>query len=425
PGELIQKLPVLEGLTPVIEDTGDDCYMLRFGKGNSATEKLNSYKELLVNNGYELYAENVIEGNEYSTYVNDELVVTTIYTKWNKMSKILVEWKEDTELPAKAEEIEYTPIEGLKSSITQIGLYYDSKVDENKCMTNINGMCYVIRLADGSFIVVDGGHAEVQADNIYTVLKAQAPDEDNITIAAWFFSHNHGDHIGFFPSFVSKYSDKVTVERFIFNFPSKEQGGHTPAQDTLRGLIKSNFKGAKMIKAHPGQVFNIRNAKITMLYTTDVFENSLSPDTNNASIVWRMELEGNSFMCLGDYSESAFHLLNLYTAETLGSDIVQVAHHGISGMSRTVYETITPEYALWPVAALYVRFYNNNGNPVDVYLDGEGNSNTSYFLDGTMDKNKVFVAADDITVLTLVDGTVSTNDYDDITAFLANYKKIY
>ena len=417
PNEILTKVPVLEGWVPTITDTGDDCYMLGFGKDKT---KFDKYITLLESNGFKLYAEKEIEENVYSTYTNDEVVVTTIFTKWNKTCKILVEWLKNTELPTKAEENKYTPIEGLKSSITQVGLFYDVQVDKDGAMTNFNGMCYVIRLADGSFIIADGGHAEIQADNLYSVLKAQAPDEDNITIAAWFFSHNHGDHTGFFTKFVEKYADKVNVEKFIYNFPSKEQGGYTTAQDTWKKLIKKEL-GATFIKAHPGQEFYIRNAKIDMLYTMDVYEDELK-DTNNASIVWKMELEGKTFMCLGDYSENGKHLMNLYSSEVLGSDIVQMAHHGISGQNANIYMQIQPEYAFWPVGAKHVKFWSNESLP-DLQLDTLAIN--SYFHVGKFDQSKIFWAFDDVVVMTLDDGTVSTKTYENVDNFKTNYKKIY
>ena len=46
-------------------------------------------------------------------------------------------------------------------------------------------------------------------------------------------------------------------------------------------------------------------------------------------------------MILGDYSEDAPVMLKLYTAATLKSDIVQVAHHGISDGNDTLNQTET------------------------------------------------------------------------------------
>ena len=97
-----------------------------------------------------------------------------------------------------------TPVEKVCDvTLTQVGLLYD--------VGSFNGMCYVMRLEDGSFIVTDGGHAlQKNADRLYRILRKQAPDPDNIVIAAWIFSHSHGDHSGMFPYFTASYADRVS-----------------------------------------------------------------------------------------------------------------------------------------------------------------------------------------------------------------------
>ena len=417
--ELVAAMPTHPDAFPTITDTSRNCYLMDFGTDKETVFR--EYIDLLEKNGYRLYAENSIEGNEYYTYLNDEFVVTAIYTKYNKKAKFTVEKLENTGLPPRAEDNVYTPVEGLKSSITQVGLHYNVEIDEYGAMSNVSGMCYVIRLNDGSFIVVDGGFGQdVHVDNLYNTLKAQAPDHDNIVIAAWIFSHDHGDHTGTFVPFVNKYSDMVAVERFVFNFASKAQGNQGYATlNTMESYMHGFFKDAEIIKAHPGQVFHLRNAKITMLYTMDVYESKELKDTNNASIVWQMEMEGKTFMCLGDYSESSVTLKKLYTKETLKSDIVQIAHHGISGQEDgSIYPIIEPEYAFWPVGAYHVIFHSNGKIP-DLELDKL--TFNKYFMN-TMDQNKVFLAQDDFAVMTIDDGKISTQVFEDNVDFMTNYK---
>jgi hypothetical protein len=67
------------------------------------------------------------------------------------------------------------------------------------------GMVYAVRLADGSFIVVDGGMpAYGNADRLYNALKEYSNDEKPV-IAAWLITHGHEDHIGGLTTFVEKY----------------------------------------------------------------------------------------------------------------------------------------------------------------------------------------------------------------------------
>ncbi|MBE6668060.1 MAG: hypothetical protein E7607_07125 [Ruminococcaceae bacterium] len=423
--EMIAKMPFYDGYTPTVVDRNDGCYSFEFKTNKNAFEK---YLKLLTDSGFELYASNTIDENVYNTYVNEEtgIVATSIYAEFNGQCRLLMEWLDNTELPTKAEDNKYTPVEGLESSITQIGLWYANgntplisppNAEGREYYNYFNGMSYAIRLADGSFIVVDGGHDNpVSAQNLYNILKEQAPDPDNIVIAAWFISHDHSDHTGIFGNFIGKYKD-VEIERFIYNFPGEELGNEEGMGKKLRSLIKGFYPNAKIIKAHPGQEFNIRNAKITMLYTMDVYFKDTLSDTNNASIVWKMELNGKTFMCLGDYSEGGDTLLNLYSAETLKSDIVQVAHHGISGMSNEVYVKIAPEYALWPVANFQLDWNGIGGNkPIDLTAGSHGAMN-KYILD--MPDEKVFVARDNVSIIAFdKDGNIKTSVYETVSEYI-------
>jgi len=422
----VSELPRISGYTLDMVDTADNCYMLELGTSSSATSgKFSTFKMALENDGYSLYAYKTIEKNSYYTYTNGKVIVTllsfTPSSSTQYTHRLLVEPYEKGKLPTKVADNKYTPISGLESTITQVGLWYaspskpliDPPNSEGREFYNyFNGMSYVIRLADGSFIVVDGGHNNpVSIQNLYDILKKQAPNPDNIVVAAWFLSHNHDDHIGFFSGFASKFND-ITVERFVYNFPAGS------ASKNFTDNVIKYYPEASIIKAHPGQEFNIRNAKITMLYTADVYTKETMTDTNNASIVWKMELNGKTFMCLGDYSESGDTLMKLYTATTLKSDIVQVAHHGISGMSNDVYVKIAPEYAFWPVANFQLDWNGIGGNkPIDL-TQGSKYTMNKYILD--MPDEKVFVARDDVAVMTISGGKVTTNVYDTVSAYVNN-----
>ena len=58
------------------------------------------------------------------------------------------------------------------------------------------GMCYVIRLFDGRFVILDSNTGEYEENQrLFDVLNSQNVNE-KIIIAAWFFSHAHLDRIG-------------------------------------------------------------------------------------------------------------------------------------------------------------------------------------------------------------------------------------
>ena len=395
------SLPEIPGAFPSYTDTGDDCLMVNYGMIGKA--KYDAYCADMVAQGFTLYAENEIEENVYRTYVNDRYVVTALYTEYNSVGKTLIEPLSKTALPSKAENNTYTAVNGCDTTVTQVGQYHEDDYDNT-----YNGMSYIIRLADGSFIIVDGGVETSRADyaeRVYNILKKQAPDPNNIVIAAWIFTHGHGDHVDMFSKFSKTYSNKVTVERFIYNMPSAEQASGTGGPAKVRGGVDTYFPDALKTKAHPGQVFNIRNAVIEVYYTLDLFEKELS-DFNNSSIVFSITTEGKKMMFLGDYADMGDTLLSLYGTETLKSDIVQVAHHGILGTSNELYEKIGATYAFWPGLRIYVRKDNQDlySLPQNQYIVSLGD-------------DKIFMAEDNVHVFTFKNN--SCVFYDTVAEYLA------
>lgn len=396
-------VPVFEGQNPTFVETGDDCYMVNFG--GVSKDKFEEYCDSMTDNGLTLYAEKTLEGNIYKTYFNDKYVVTTIYTKYNDMCKVLAEPLSGTALPTKAEDNTYTPVDGCDTTITQVGLLSDDLGE------TYNGMCYIVRLADGSFIVVDGGFAvEGYEDRIYNVLKKQAPDPDHIVIAAWMITHAHDDHVDVFENFFKSYADDVTVERFICNLPSDKQVENIwepewNRADKVRELIDKYFPNVPMIKAHPGQEFYIRNAKINILYTIDIYDGLLE-DFNNTSVVFKLEAEGKKMIFLGDYDDNGKTMSNLYRMQTLKSDIMQVAHHGLpENSSNELSAKIQPKYAFWPSGAQVVK----NGS-VDLFTVRQN----QYIVDNCT----IFLAEDNIFVLKMKD--CSVEKYETLADYLRN-----
>lgn len=404
--ELVSSLPVIDDSFPShIKDAGDGSYVLIFKRATADT--VSSYISKLTAEGYTEYASNTIDGNRYYTYVSEKNVVNLAFTDYNDELKVIAERLSDTALPTRESDNKWTAADGVTTTISQLGLYYEY----NGRNDYFNGMSYVIRLRDGSFIVIDGGHdKKIDSDRLYNVMRKQAPDPDNIVIAAWFFTHGHSDHTGFFKSFCQTYASKVTVEQFVYNFPSITEVNDA-AQIGTTGNIVRYFKNVPVVKAHAGQVFNIRNAKITMLYTNDLWEYSLKAlsTSNEASLVFTVETEGKKFMVLGDYYDDRGILRSLYSASTLKSDIMQVSHHGISNCGTKLYPIIAPEWVLWPLGSDYIAEYDRviSEHQMNAYMK-------------TMDKNKVFMAKDDIVILTLDNGNITSQVFETDAIYLAS-----
>ena len=312
----------------------------------------------------------------------------------------------------------------MESTFTQVGLYYDPDREANAekgVMKNIAGMCYVMRLEDGSFIVIDGGFDEAyNADRLYSTLEHQAPDPENIVIAAWIFTHDHGDHVGVLRRFAQKYKTEVTVEKFIHSFPFSSGESHISA---MRG-----FSGAKIYKSHAGQKYYLRNAEIEILYTTDLYLDNVETmdDTNKASQVFTISSHGTKFMMFGDYYHGKDETVStIYSNATLESHVMQHAHHGVSDASNKVVLTVAPTYVFWPtgmnmekvgkIEAGYVC-WEENGKIIRLNLMA---MDQNKYVVEQIAKGNTFIASDDVYVATFKNGVLDVTHYENFDSFLS------
>lgn len=331
-----------------IYDAGNGTKLLTLE--GSSEEQYKSYCAEVAARGYEKYAEHAINGVLFSTFTSPSHYLNIVYCKPDKQIRISVDRADKTGLAPRAEDNVYT--KKVSSSVTQIGC--EISPDGGDIADRQIGMCYIFRLADGSFILEDGGfNHKIYADRIYNTLVELNGGPDNIVIAAWIFSHTHGDHIGAFRAFSAYYSNKVTVEQFIYNNPTLAQYGesgstHYGNYEKLVGCM-SKFRGAERVIAHPGQVFHLRNATITTLFTYEMRIPATMDVFNSSSIVMRVEIEGQSFTLLGDLYRPENDLLARYYGKTLKCDFLQVAHHGAPGGTYNTNKLLDPVIVMWPL----------------------------------------------------------------------------
>jgi len=255
------------------------------------------------------------------------------------------------------------------------------QLDHNNSTGGGIGMSYIIRLADGSFIIVDGGHAETYFDNanrLYNLLREYTP-EGKIQIAAWLFTHCHDDHISGFSSFIERYGAQINIEQVIYNFATYEQYvyGKSSSLVGYSGFeyfdicLKLN-PDIKISTCHSGYKYHIRNAVIDVMYTLEdnfpkVLGYTLS-DVNNTSTTFKIsftdENVDQTLLITGDSAnEQCAGLLKKYSGNELEATFVQAIHHGISYGSYELYGKMNPEIVLFPASAnrlMEVLYQNQN-----------------------------------------------------------------
>ena len=274
---------------------------------------------------------------------------------------------------------------------------------------------YIIRIADGSFVIVDGGeYLDGVETRMYEILKKIAPDPNNIVISAWIITHAHGDHVGGFVKFANKYENDKTIrlKQFIFNFPHDSKVVNywdVDSQDLARQCAKKF--GAEMLKVHTGNVLYYADIKINILYTQENYlsanANGIMSNYNGSSIVTQFVMADGTKVLVGadhpvdgiyegaNWCENA--LVKCY-GTALESKVVSTFHHGYGGgANNVIYGVIRPKIVLWSVdnaritasstpltAVSHNAYFTTNGkaNGVTYYTAGGSSVTILQFANG-------------------------------------------
>lgn len=341
---------------------------------NATLNDYNTYLGALKNNGFALYADNKIGDNLFATFRSETATVTVYFIKSEAKIRIIAE--PCGYLYPRKEENVYTPIEKPNLLTAIKG---DISLEESS-------MSYVIRLDDGSFIVIDGGLGTgPDADNLMDMLKSQSKDSEKPVISAWIFTHCHDDHIGNFNVFSQKYHDSIELERIYYNFQTDEdilQGNGKFMLDDSNEKYKfiryNNFKKVLQtyypcvpkITPHTGDKYCIKNAVMDVLYT---YEDELPEQVktiNNSSIVFKLSIQGQSMIITGDIESKAIldRIVERY-GDFVKCDFVQAPHHGLTN-HVPFYQYVNPTYFLLPInhQGFNSVLDNENYNPANFWL---------------------------------------------------------
>ena len=302
-----------------IGDVGDNAYLFITFDVNEAD--LADYRRALEEQGWKLYTQNEMAKIKTFTYTGFGAVITVVFSMdcaegLASSLRVVVEPAEKTTLPMLEPET------------------YEKKVTPLVSMINPNNLCMVYRLENGEFLILDGGQMPTYR-NLYNILMEQS--DGHPVIAAWFFSHFHQDHDG---SFVTMVEDdeclkNITIKRIIYNYPQKlvsDTAGNRDDQANLRKWQSLLDKtGAQVFQARTGQKYYFSGAELELLWTFEdlVPYNLFDDDTNITCTGYRLTIEGQTHMLLGDTSEDEMRCAYKRMGTYLKSDFVQLAHHGM------------------------------------------------------------------------------------------------
>lgn len=343
---------------------------------NTSAEEFEAYKKKAVAEGYTLYTENKIADNYFATFTNSAYTINAGFYKYDDTVRLLIE----PLAPSVGLESDNKYTKVTTSQITMLGLEY-KKSDGSYAS---NGQSFLIRLADGRFIVVDGGFGTASGiNNFVNTLKNQAKDyTDTPTIAAWIITHGHSDHVGMIKQYSTIKSRGIKVERIIANFMSQTERERSVSLNgssgweswsTGSGKADSSIRaaattfGAELHKAHVGQIYYLADAKIEVLYTLESFAPKACNAFNTTSIVMKMTFDGKTtYLSTGDATGNAMQTMARHFGDYIHCDIVQTCHHGYttwgndSGMVEA-YNKVNATLVLWPQGTHVINNYLGKG----------------------------------------------------------------
>ncbi len=232
--------------------------------------------------------------------------------------------------------------------------------------------CYVFKTKNEKLVVIDGGFKRTRSENegyLYKELQ-RISGKEVPEIEFWFLSHLHDDHITEFCRIAQNNLD-IKINNVYFNFPKEEyfewaENGNflflykdiEKAYDKFFG--EGSFRKCEGKTAFEGDIFETDGLKIEILMTYS--EKHLNFGINDTSMIFRVTVDGQRVLFLGDsYISQGNRFLEKY-GEDARSDIVQMSHHGQNGVTEEVYKAISPKLCLWPSADWIFDNWNGNLN---------------------------------------------------------------
>ena len=333
-GTVGADVPALEGLDGGT-DVGEGAYQI-FSL-DSTKEIYDAYLTKLEAAGYTLYTTNVMNQTHCATFYNDDTVVNVMFAGGDAEGTLGVD--ADRSLRVVIDPLAITALPSLEKPADANATVTVSSVTQ-LYPTNL---CIIFQLSNGHFIILDSGNnGDTKA--IVNFLRSKAPDPNNVVIEAWIFSHFHQDHIGgfvdaFTTTSMRSYARYLDIKSIIYNFPSTrnymtayKSGTDMSNMANFYDKIVPQFreKGITFYQARTGQKYYFGNAEIEILWTFEDITplNIYTDSTNRTDIGFRVTIEGQTFMLVGDSTEEQFRLASARYGDYLKSDFVQLAHHG-------------------------------------------------------------------------------------------------
>lgn len=215
-------------------------------------------------------------------------------------------------------------------------------------------------------VLIDGGRNRKVVSEIGKILPFGARRID-IVIA----THPDADHIGGLPEVVSRYKVGMLFEPGVLEQNELNDELHERA-------LK---KGVTTTLARRGQIINFGDGtKLTILFPDRDVSNF---ETNDASIVARLDYGESSFLFTGDAGIKTENILITVDPKILDTDVLKAGHHGSrTSTSLSFAQAVTPEISI--ISAGKDNTYGHPHKEVLSILEKTGSEIVSTAVVGTI-----------------------------------------
>ncbi len=249
-------------------------------------------------------------------------------------------------------------------------------------------MFAVIKLADNSLILIDGGTQKQLSGSagahlnefLHTI--TGTPAGGKITVKAWVITHHHVDHGPGLVQFFTDYHSQYDLQYMM--------GNMADTRDYYLDFVSTSkayryFPNLKLHRLHTGETIKLGGVEMDILYTLEdiVLPESgtlATSDDNDFSVQYRFRFDGIKLHMTGDISNGGEKaMLRMHEKANLKADIFQVPHHGYNNTVR-LFETVKPSVTVFPspqsVAKEHGTIYQNVikntvGGEASCYFEGD------------------------------------------------------
>lgn len=376
-GWLLKNIPAYQG-DNILATNLYQCgtYLTQYGTKDAANivmqsvrqttaEEVVGYAEIMKTNGYVEESYTAIENNQFYRFVkDDQRVYVNFYANEGRAT---IELDESGNPSAALGSYTYEPKIGEQTEYYMFGLKmdpygYSLKQEKNTSGYIDNGACLVVKLADNSVVIIDGGAAQQMgtedANRLYNFLRqiTDTPEGGVIKVAAWYITHFDSDHSTGFSAALSANPERYDLQRLVCNLPDLTVTSKTTYDAvTAPGNALKHYPNLQEIRLRTGDVLQLADVTITTFFShADFADEAGKYNTTNfnstSTIAMFTSSVGMKMLVTGDsIAKSEAIYCNNFSAKSLKCDILQQPHHNRTDIS-SLYEYANAQVMLFTQA---------------------------------------------------------------------------